>query len=64
MGGADKKRKWIGRAMISSAPFGGGARGMMHRAQAMANALKRIGLISDTHGLLREEAVEALRGSD
>src|SRR5258706_6656242 len=37
---------------------------MMHRAQAMANALKRIGLISDTHGLLREEAVEALRGSE
>ncbi len=24
----------------------------------------RVGLISDTHGLLREEAVEALRGSD
>jgi len=36
----------------------------MHRAQAMANAVKRIGLISDTHGLLREEAVEALRGSE
>src|SRR5260370_34135520 len=30
----------------------------------MANAVKRIGLISDTHGLLRKEAVEALRGSD
>ncbi len=29
----------------------------------MANAVKRIGLISDTHGLLRPEAVEALRGS-
>jgi putative phosphoesterase len=29
----------------------------------MGNALKRIGLISDTHGLLRKEAVEALRGS-
>ncbi len=25
---------------------------------------KRIGLISDTHGLLREEALRALRGSD
>src|SRR5438128_10143560 len=25
---------------------------------------KRIGLISDTHGLLRPEAVEALRGSE
>src|SRR4029453_8468375 len=24
----------------------------------------RVGLISDTHGLLRDEAVEALRGSD
>ena len=30
----------------------------------MANAVKRIGLISDTHGLLRKEAVEALRGSE
>jgi putative phosphoesterase len=26
--------------------------------------MKRIGLISDTHGLLRQEAVEALRGSE
>jgi putative phosphoesterase len=26
--------------------------------------MKRLGLISDTHGLLREEAVRALRGSD
>lgn len=26
--------------------------------------MKRIGLISDTHGLLRPEAVEALRGSE
>ena len=30
----------------------------------MGNAVKRIGLISDTHGLLRKEAVEALRGSE
>ena len=30
----------------------------------MTNAVKRIGLISDTHGLLRKEAVEALRGSE
>ncbi len=30
----------------------------------MANAVIRIGLISDTHGLLREEAVQALRGSE
>ncbi len=30
----------------------------------MANGVKRIGLISDTHGLLRKEAVEALRGSE
>jgi putative phosphoesterase len=30
----------------------------------MANAVNRIGLISDTHGLLRKEAMEALRGSD
>src|SRR5487761_1533196 len=26
--------------------------------------IKIVGLISDTHGLLREEAIEALRGSD
>ena len=32
--------------------------------QAIANQLTSIGLISDTHGLLREEAVEALRGSE
>jgi len=30
----------------------------------MANDAKKIGLISDTHGLLRREAVEALRGSE
>ncbi len=30
----------------------------------MANMVKRIGLISDTHGLLRKEALEALRGSE
>ena len=30
----------------------------------MANAVKRIGLISDTHGLLRREALKALRGSE
>jgi putative phosphoesterase len=30
----------------------------------MTNAIKKIGLISDTHGLLREEALEALRGSE
>ncbi len=30
----------------------------------MANAVRRIGLISDTHGLLRHEAVQALRGSE
>ncbi|HEV1995098.1 MAG TPA: metallophosphoesterase family protein, partial [Candidatus Acidoferrum sp.] len=30
----------------------------------MANGVKRIGLISDTHGLLRKEAIEALRGSE
>ena len=28
------------------------------------NHVTRIGLISDTHGLLRKEAVHALRGSD
>ena len=30
----------------------------------MTNEVKRIGLISDTHGLLRKEAVKALRESD
>ena len=30
----------------------------------MPSGVKRIGLISDTHGLLRKEAVEALRGSE
>jgi len=30
----------------------------------MANGVNKIGLISDTHGLLRKEALEALRGSD
>ena len=30
----------------------------------MVNGVKRIGLISDTHGLLRKEAVEALGGSE
>ena len=30
----------------------------------MSNGIRRLGLISDTHGLLRKEAVEALRGSD
>jgi len=30
----------------------------------MPNAPKLIGLISDTHGLLRKEAVAALRGSE
>jgi uncharacterized protein len=32
--------------------------------RAMANEVKRIGLISDTHGLLRKEAVEALHASE
>jgi putative phosphoesterase len=30
----------------------------------MASASYRVGLISDTHGLLRPEALEAMRGSD
>lgn len=29
-----------------------------------ADSIKRVGVISDTHGLLRDEAIEALRGSD
>jgi uncharacterized protein len=37
---------------------------MMGTSQAMANTVRKIGLISDTHGLLRKEAVEALRGSE
>ena len=31
---------------------------------AMTNEIKKVGLISDTHGLLRKEALEALRGSE
>jgi putative phosphoesterase len=30
----------------------------------VASSSRHIGLISDTHGLLRDEAIEALRGSD
>ena len=30
----------------------------------MNDIIKRVGLISDTHGLLRKEAVDALRGSE
>src|ERR1700733_13999696 len=30
----------------------------------MSSAVFRVGLISDTHGLLRPEAIEALKGSD
>src|SRR5690242_18790706 len=30
----------------------------------MTKEIKRVGLISDTHGLLRQEAIEALRGSE
>ena len=30
----------------------------------MTNDIKKVGLISDTHGLLRKEALEALRGSE
>jgi len=37
---------------------------MTGTSQAMAKVVKRIGVISDTHGLLRKEAVEALRGSE
>src|SRR2546426_9093230 len=37
---------------------------MTGNLQAMANAVNRIGLISDTHGLLRKEAFDALRGSE
>ena len=30
----------------------------------MTKEIERVGLISDTHGLLRQEAIEALRGSE
>ena len=30
----------------------------------MTDSIKNVGVISDTHGLLREEALSALRGSD
>jgi len=32
--------------------------------QTMKKAVRSIGIISDTHGLLRDEALEALRGTD
>jgi uncharacterized protein len=34
------------------------------REQTSSKTMKMLGLISDTHGLLRKEAVHALRGSD
>jgi len=36
----------------------------LKREKPLADQVKILGLISDTHGLLREEAVRALRGSD
>jgi putative phosphoesterase len=51
-------------ATVSSAHSAEKQEDIMRSAQALANAVKRIGLISDTHGLLRMEAVEALRGSE
>jgi putative phosphoesterase len=36
----------------------------LKREKSLADQVKILGLISDTHGLLREEAVRALRGSD
>src|SRR5258708_5245038 len=37
---------------------------MTGNLQTMATGVNKIGLISDTHGLLRKEALEALRGSE
>src|SRR5258708_37766671 len=37
---------------------------MAGSSEAMGKAVNKIGLISDTHGLLRKEALEALRGSE
>jgi putative phosphoesterase len=54
----------MGEATVSSAHSAEKQEDMMRRAQAMPNAVKRIGVISDTHGLLRKEAVETLRGSE
>jgi uncharacterized protein len=63
--GADNEEKMgLGEATVSSAHSAEKQEEIMHRAQAMANAPKRIGMISDTHGLLRKEAVEALRRSE
>lgn len=39
-------------------------RTLLKREKSLADRVKILGLISDTHGLLREEAVRALRGSD
>ncbi len=58
----DDSRLGIARGADSSdpAPSGAHAGTTMHAAGAMI----RIGLISDTHGLLRPEALDVLRGSD
>jgi putative phosphoesterase len=37
---------------------------LVKREKFLAERVKILGLISDTHGLLREEAVRALRGAD
>jgi len=51
--------------VIGSVSFGRPAIQVVSRYHLrVTNGLARIGLISDTHGLLREEAVEALRGSE
>ena|SRR5271165_2519273 len=39
-------------------------RTLLKREKSLADRVKILGLISDTHGLLREEAVSTLRGSD
>jgi putative phosphoesterase len=46
-------------------PGGASAKSFLLRYDLVVTAaMKRIGLISDTHGLLRQEAVEALHGSE
>jgi putative phosphoesterase len=36
----------------------------MHSSRSRGDSIKEIGVISDTHGLLRTEALDALRGCD
>jgi putative phosphoesterase len=54
---------WPGRCLMQR-PFGDGVSIADHREIPEPNIVPRVGLISDTHGLLRPEALTFLRGSE